>query len=99
MSAGEPTSDQHFMALALEEGAKGIGLTAPNPSVGAVLVRDGEVLGKGFHSQAGQPHAEIEALTDCRRRGNDPRRERYLYHTRTLLHQRPHSSLHEGDPR
>ena len=72
MSAGEQTSDQHFMALALEEGAKGIGLTAPNPSVGAVLVRDGEVLGKGFHSRAGQPHAEIEALADCRRRGNDP---------------------------
>ena len=66
-------SDQDFMRLALEEGTKGLGLTAPNPSVGAVLVRDGEVLGKGFHTRAGKPHAEREALADCQRRGNDPK--------------------------
>ena len=72
MSADEQNTDQHFMALALAEGAKGIGLTAPNPSVGAVLVREGKVIGKGFHSRAGQPHAEIEALADCHQQGNDP---------------------------
>ncbi|MGJ8725042.1 MAG: bifunctional diaminohydroxyphosphoribosylaminopyrimidine deaminase/5-amino-6-(5-phosphoribosylamino)uracil reductase RibD [Roseibacillus sp.] len=72
MSACERDSDKHFMSLALEEGTKGLGLTAPNPSVGAVLVREGKVLGKGFHSRAGQPHAEVEALADCRRQGNDP---------------------------
>ena len=71
MSTQERDSDQRLMALALEEGAKGIGLTAPNPSVGAVLARDGKILGKGFHKKAGQPHAEIEAFADCRRRGND----------------------------
>lgn len=62
-----------LMRLALAEGAKGLGLTAPNPSVGAVLAKGGEVIGKGFHTRAGQPHAEREALADCLRRGNDPR--------------------------
>lgn len=47
-------------ALALAERARG--LTSPNPLVGAVLVRDGEVVGEGFHAVAGGPHAEIEAL-------------------------------------
>ena len=73
MSVGPSNSDEHLMALALEEGAKGTGLTAPNPSVGAVLVREGVVLGKGFHTRTGQPHAEVEALADCRQRGNDPK--------------------------
>lgn len=66
------STDEQWMTLALAEGAKGIGLTAPNPHVGAVLVRDGQLLGQGFHTRAGQPHAEVEALNDCRRRGNDP---------------------------
>ena len=47
-------------ALALAE--RGRGLTSPNPMVGAVLVRDGEVVGEGFHAEAGGPHAEIVAL-------------------------------------
>jgi diaminohydroxyphosphoribosylaminopyrimidine deaminase/5-amino-6-(5-phosphoribosylamino)uracil reductase len=55
-------ADTTFMrrALALAERARG--LTSPNPMVGAVLVRDGEVIGEGFHTRAGAPHAEIEAL-------------------------------------
>lgn len=60
------------MRMALVEGAKGVGLTSPNPSVGAVVVREGVVLGKGYHRAAGQPHAEREALADCRAQGNDP---------------------------
>jgi len=54
--------DERFMrrALALAERARG--LTSPNPLVGAVVVRDGEVVGEGFHAAAGRPHAEIEAL-------------------------------------
>lgn len=44
----------------------------PNPMVGAVIVRDGEVLGEGFHERFGDLHAERAALEDCRRRGNDP---------------------------
>jgi len=50
------------MARALALAAQGLGRTFPNPPVGAVLVRDGRVVGEGFHRRAGAPHAEIEAL-------------------------------------
>lgn len=58
--------DEQWMTLALEEARKGIGRTAPNPPVGAVIVKDGVVLGKGWHRAAGQPHAEREAIADAR---------------------------------
>ena len=45
---------------------------SPNPLVGAVLVRDGEVIGEGWHAELGGPHAERAALQDCRARGKDP---------------------------
>lgn len=61
--------DQVMMRAALAEGERGVGLTAPNPSVGAVIVRDGEIIGRGYHTGAGNPHAEIEALADARARG------------------------------
>ena len=51
------------MALALDEARKGVGRTGPNPPVGAVLVKDGKFLGGGWHRHAGQPHAEVEAMT------------------------------------
>jgi diaminohydroxyphosphoribosylaminopyrimidine deaminase/5-amino-6-(5-phosphoribosylamino)uracil reductase len=54
--------DRAFMAEALGEAERGRGLTSPNPMVGAVVVRDGNVVGRGFHARAGGPHAEIEAL-------------------------------------
>ena len=54
--------DFRWMRLALAEARNGIGRTAPNPPVGAVIVRDGVLLGKGWHRAAGQPHAEREAL-------------------------------------
>ncbi len=57
--------DEHWMRLALAEAAHGIGRTSPNPPVGAVVVRDGRLLGRGFHRAAGQPHAEREALADA----------------------------------
>jgi diaminohydroxyphosphoribosylaminopyrimidine deaminase/5-amino-6-(5-phosphoribosylamino)uracil reductase len=50
------------MTLALSLAAKGIGLTNPNPAVGAVLVADGRVVGLGYHRRAGGPHAEIYAI-------------------------------------
>ena len=53
------------MGLALEAGRQGLGLTSPNPPVGAVIVKDGELLGSGYHLRAGQPHAEIEAIRDA----------------------------------
>ena len=51
-----------MMRLALSEARKGVGKTAPNPAVGCVIVRDGEVVGKGWHKKAGTPHAEVHAL-------------------------------------
>ncbi len=54
--------DEKFMRLALREAAKGSGRTSPNPMVGAVIVKGGRVLAKGWHRQAGGAHAEIEAL-------------------------------------
>lgn len=51
-----------MMRLALSEARKGVGKTAPNPAVGCVIVKDGEVVGKGWHKKAGTPHAEVHAL-------------------------------------
>ena len=47
-----------WMNLALDEARKGLGKTAPNPAVGAVIVKDQILLGKGYHHRAGTPHAE-----------------------------------------
>jgi len=60
------------MALALELAKQGIGWVEPNPAVGCVIVKDGEIVGRGRHEFFGGPHAEINALTDCRRNGVDP---------------------------
>jgi diaminohydroxyphosphoribosylaminopyrimidine deaminase/5-amino-6-(5-phosphoribosylamino)uracil reductase len=54
--------DERYMRLALRLARKGLGKTSPNPAVGAVLVRAGEILATGWHRRAGGPHAEIEAL-------------------------------------
>jgi diaminohydroxyphosphoribosylaminopyrimidine deaminase/5-amino-6-(5-phosphoribosylamino)uracil reductase len=59
------TTDEHWMRLALDEARKGVGKTAPNPPVGAVVVRDEVLLGSGWHAAAGKPHAEREALADA----------------------------------
>jgi diaminohydroxyphosphoribosylaminopyrimidine deaminase/5-amino-6-(5-phosphoribosylamino)uracil reductase len=57
--------DAHFMARALELAARGMFTTDPNPRVGCVLVKDGVVVGEGWHCRVGGPHAEIEALRDA----------------------------------
>ena len=62
-----------WMARALELAAQGLFTTTPNPRVGCVLVRDGRVLGEGFHAVAGGPHAEAAALAAATAAGNDPR--------------------------
>ncbi|MER3490631.1 MAG: bifunctional diaminohydroxyphosphoribosylaminopyrimidine deaminase/5-amino-6-(5-phosphoribosylamino)uracil reductase RibD [Meiothermus sp.] len=54
--------DETYMQQALELAARAIGRTSPNPPVGCVLVREGEVVGWGFHPRAGEPHAEVLAL-------------------------------------
>jgi len=61
------------MELCLQLAAQGRLTAAPNPMVGAVIVRDGVILGMGHHLKYGGLHAEREALADCRRRGNNPR--------------------------
>jgi diaminohydroxyphosphoribosylaminopyrimidine deaminase/5-amino-6-(5-phosphoribosylamino)uracil reductase len=64
--------DQKFMRRALALAAKGYGATSPNPMVGAVLVRNDEIIGEGWHKRAGEPHAEINAIASARQRGFDP---------------------------
>jgi len=60
----EQFSDQdiRYMREALKEAKKGIGRTSPNPCVGAVIVKNGRIIGTGYHKKAGTPHAEINAL-------------------------------------
>jgi diaminohydroxyphosphoribosylaminopyrimidine deaminase / 5-amino-6-(5-phosphoribosylamino)uracil reductase len=60
----------NFMQLALRLARRGYGMTSPNPMVGAVLVKKGGIIGRGWHHGAGLPHAEIEALRDAQRQGN-----------------------------
>jgi diaminohydroxyphosphoribosylaminopyrimidine deaminase / 5-amino-6-(5-phosphoribosylamino)uracil reductase len=64
--------DRLHLQRALELAEGGRGQVSPNPLVGAVLVRDGEPIGEGFHAQLGGPHAEVAALNDCRAKGHDP---------------------------
>src|SRR5256885_238397 len=66
-------TDDQFMRLALRLARRGFGATSPNPMVGAVLVKRGRVIGRGWHRRAGEPHAEIEALRDAQKRGHDPK--------------------------
>lgn len=66
-------SDFTYMERALALASRGMYTTTPNPRVGCVLVKNGEVIGMGFTQPAGQDHAEVRALKDARSRGKDPR--------------------------
>jgi diaminohydroxyphosphoribosylaminopyrimidine deaminase/5-amino-6-(5-phosphoribosylamino)uracil reductase len=55
-------ADYAYMARALQLAQRGLNTTTPNPRVGCVIVRDGQVVGEGWHERAGEPHAEIHAL-------------------------------------
>ena len=57
--------DARWMHLAIAQAERGIGLTSPNPPVGAVIVAQDRVIGQGFHAKAGGPHAEVEAIRDA----------------------------------
>jgi diaminohydroxyphosphoribosylaminopyrimidine deaminase/5-amino-6-(5-phosphoribosylamino)uracil reductase len=61
------------MRSALRLARRGIGSVEPNPAVGAVIVKGNQVIGKGWHKKFGGPHAEINALEDCRKLSLDPR--------------------------
>jgi len=63
---GIQLNDKEYMRLALDEAQKGAGWTNPNPLVGAVIVKDGRVIGKGYHRIYGELHAERNAISDCK---------------------------------
>lgn len=63
---------EKYMRRAIELARSGQGWTNPNPLVGAVIVKDGEIIGEGYHHKYGELHAEREALKDCLARGNVP---------------------------
>src|ERR1039458_2624628 len=58
----------NYMRLAIGLARRSYGQTSPNPMVGAVLVKGGKIIGRGWHRRAGGPHAEIEALGDAQKR-------------------------------
>lgn len=68
----ENDSKERFMRAAIELAKKGEGWTNPNPLVGAVIVKENQIIGQGWHHKYGDLHAERDALRDCRERGNDP---------------------------
>jgi diaminohydroxyphosphoribosylaminopyrimidine deaminase/5-amino-6-(5-phosphoribosylamino)uracil reductase len=62
ISSEQAILDAHYMARALELARKGLYTTHPNPRVGCVIVRDGQIVGEGWHVRTGEPHAEVHAL-------------------------------------
>ena len=58
-------NDQEYMQLALDEAVRGLGRTAPNPAVGAVIVNGDAVVGRGYHQKAGTAHAEVNAIQNA----------------------------------
>ncbi|MBR5952251.1 MAG: bifunctional diaminohydroxyphosphoribosylaminopyrimidine deaminase/5-amino-6-(5-phosphoribosylamino)uracil reductase RibD, partial [Pseudobutyrivibrio sp.] len=62
--------DKIYMQRAIELARRGEGFVNPNPMVGAVIVKDGVIIGEGYHEKYGQLHAERNAFKDCKKRGN-----------------------------
>jgi len=58
--------DQDYMAEAIQLARRGLNTTTPNPRVGCVLVKDQQIIGRGFHRKAGEGHAEVNALADVK---------------------------------
>jgi diaminohydroxyphosphoribosylaminopyrimidine deaminase/5-amino-6-(5-phosphoribosylamino)uracil reductase len=67
------TPDEKYILKALKLARRGIGSVEPNPAVGCIIVKGGQVIGKGWHKTFGGPHAEINALNDCRNLGANPK--------------------------
>ena len=74
-------NDIFWMRQAIEQAKLGFGLTSPNPIVGAVVVKDGQLIGQGYHHKAGTPHAEPNALDDALRNAPDAVKGATLYVT------------------
>lgn len=66
--------DHQFMSQALAEAHNALYLSNPNPRVGCIIVKDGEVIGRGHTQRVGGPHAEVQALADVKSKGLDPAR-------------------------
>ena len=64
--------DHQFMSEALAEAQKALYLSSPNPRVGCIIVKAGQVIGRGFTQKVGAAHAEVQALADAKSRGKDP---------------------------
>jgi len=68
------THEEKMMTMALTQARLGMGSVEPNPAVGCIIEKGGQVIGKGYHKKYGTAHAEINALADCSKRsGADPR--------------------------
>lgn len=65
-----PRTHEYWMRQAISLAKRAQGLTSPNPTVGAIVVLNDKIIGRGYHHAAGQPHAEIEALNHARQLGN-----------------------------
>jgi len=64
--------DKKYMQMALKLAEHGIGQVEPNPAVGCIIVKASQVIGKGWHNEFGGPHAEINAIEDCKTLGAHP---------------------------
>ena len=63
---------EKYMERAIELARMGAGRVSPNPMVGAIIVKDDEIIGEGYHHKFGHDHAEVDAIKCCKRLGNDP---------------------------
>ena len=66
MQKGTQMTDEQYMRRAIELAKRGMGYTSPNPMVGAVIVKDGRIIGEGWHERYGELHAERNALKHCK---------------------------------
>src|SRR4030042_287475 len=64
--------EQRYMQAALKLAARGIGSVEPNPAVGGVVMKNNRIIGRGWHKKFGGPHAEINALENCKKHGDSP---------------------------
>ncbi len=64
-SHAQDAQDRYFMMLAIEQAKRGLYTTRPNPAVGCVIVQAEQIVGRGFHPKAGEPHAEVFALKEA----------------------------------
>ncbi len=86
-------TDLDYMARALELAARGKGYTSPNPCVGAVVVKDGRIIGQGFHSKAGGPHAEVVAIDDAAARAPEKLAHATIYNATAPKSNRSYTAI------